>query len=265
SAVEGLTVANPDAEKIVLPASVVILTGYGESAEQWFETARALNAADYDLWILEGAGQGGSARYTAVTDIGYLPNFDADILALPALIRHLVRPPAGRPVYVIASGAAWLPALAALERRAPVTRLIVTDPQEPTPPRTPPDRQPKARLATGQENWKRPDLARLPRRRRAAAAWAVANPDLRMGGASWGWFSARRRLSQDTLQPLKLATVQTPVTVLSHAPGAVPCPQLPHCLDVPLADSVPYHQAEDKVRDPWFRALLAALQPDHAL
>src|SRR5665213_1874731 len=39
---------------------ILILADYGELAETWFETARDLNRRGYAVWILEGAGQGGS-------------------------------------------------------------------------------------------------------------------------------------------------------------------------------------------------------------
>ncbi|PTT74835.1 alpha/beta hydrolase, partial [Pseudomonas sp. HMWF010] len=45
-------------------ATVLILTGYGETAEKWFETVRHLNGAGFTVWVLERQGQGGSERAT---------------------------------------------------------------------------------------------------------------------------------------------------------------------------------------------------------
>ena len=50
-------------------AHIVVLPGYGESAEAWFETARDFNARGYTVWVLEGAGQGGSGRFTGARDV----------------------------------------------------------------------------------------------------------------------------------------------------------------------------------------------------
>jgi len=245
-------------------ADIIILPGYGESAEQWFETARELNDADYTVWILDGAGQGGSARFTKTRDLGHVPDFDGDVLGLPALIRHVIRPPAKRPLYVIASGTAWLPALAGFERHAPGAKLILSDPRELHTPAGAPTQALKTVRAAG-GGWVRPDpKMALPRRQKAALAWATANPDLRMGGASWGWHAARQKLRDQTLQPNALASLQTPVLVLSQTAGVTPCLTLPHCVEQSVAASIPYQQAEDADRQPWFDALLAGLAADHA-
>jgi lysophospholipase len=246
-------------------ANVIILTGYGESAEQWFETARELNDADYTVWILESAGQGGSARYASPADLGHVPDFEGDILGLPSLIRHVIRPAANRPLYVIASGSAWLPAMAAFERKAPGAMLILSDPIEPPAPGPSPSSALKTQRASGQPAWIRPDAkAALPRRQKAAQAWAVANPDLRMGGASWGWFAARAKLRDQALSASGMAALQTPVLVLSQSAGVVPCPQLPRCVEQSVAGAVPYQQSDDADRQPWLEALLAGLAADHA-
>jgi lysophospholipase len=241
-------------------ADVVILPGYGESAEMWFETARALNEAGYTVWVLDGAGQGGSGRYLKPRDLGYGPDGRADAEALDLFIQRIVRTPAKRPVAVIASGTAWLPALAAFEARPLASRLILSDPDDPAPPTG--SGKDKDR-ATGEKPWSRPPDA-LPRRQAAALAWAMANPDLRMGGKAWGWFAARAKLREQTLDPARMATVQTPVLVLARRANLTPCLKMPHCVEQSVATSVPYQQAEDSDRDPWLAAVMTALSADHA-
>jgi lysophospholipase len=56
-------------------SQILILPGYGESAEGWFETARDLNARGYVVWILERQGQGGSERATPWRDLGHATSF----------------------------------------------------------------------------------------------------------------------------------------------------------------------------------------------
>ena len=85
-------------------AHVIVLPGYGESAEWWFETASDLNREGYTVWALDPEGQGGSGRFTPLRDLGHTPDFAGDIDGLNALIQRVVRPPAERPVIVIASG-----------------------------------------------------------------------------------------------------------------------------------------------------------------
>jgi lysophospholipase len=240
-------------------ADVVIMPGYGESAEMWFETAHVLNQAGYTVWVLDGVGQGGSGRYIKPRDLGYAADPRADADALDVFLQRIVRPPANRPVVVIASGTAWLPALSAFETRALAGQLILSDPLDPATPAG--SGQDKER-ATGQTGWTRPP-AGLPRRQAAALAWAMANPDLRMGGKAWGWFKARETLQAQVLDPAHLAAVQTPVLVLARRANLTPCLTMPHCVEQSLATSTPYQQAEDSDRDPWLAALMAALKTDH--
>lgn len=243
-------------------SDVVILTGYGESAEMWLETVRDLNQRGYTVWVLEAAGQGGSGRYVKPRDLGYTPAFVGDVAAIDLFIQRIVRPPKDRPVTVIASGTAWMPALAAFEARPLAEHLILSDPIEPPTPAS--LGKPKD-LAPGQAPWRRPASdAHLPSRQRAATAWALANPDLRMGGKASGWFTARAKLREQTLAADRLSRVQTPVLVLTRKSGTTPCLSMPHCVEQSLAASVPYQQADDSDRTPWITAIESALAADHA-
>jgi lysophospholipase len=243
-------------------ADVIILTGYGESAEMWLETARDLNQQGYTVWVLEAAGQGGSGRYIRPRDLGYTPAFVGDVAAIDLFVQRIVRPLKDRPVTVIASGTAWLPALAAFEARPLADHLILSNPVEPS---TPTGSGRATQRATGQAAWQRPPPdANLPHRQRAALAWAVANPDLRMGGKAWGWFTARAKLREQALGADRLVRVQTPVLVLTRKAGTTPCLRMPHCVEQSIAASGAYQQAEDSDRGPWISAIETALTADHA-
>lgn len=230
---------------------VVILPGYGESAEWWFETARDLNREGYTVWILDGAGQGGSERFKSPRDLGHVKDFDADIAGLAALIKTIVRPAPGQPVQVIAGGTAGVTAIAAVERGIAVERLILSAPAE-------------LNMADGAKGWSRPDpAASSTRRQKVALGWAVANPDLRMGGPSAGWLIARKKLRDLALKPEALAAAYTPIVMITPGDGAALCQSLPHCLHRPLPATAPYHVAEDAVRSSWIAAVIAELS-DHA-
>jgi lysophospholipase len=241
-------------------ADVIILAGYGESGEMWFEIARGLNKAGYTVWVLDGVGQGGSGRYTKPRDLGYAPDAQADADNLDLFLQRVVRPPENQRVVVIASGTAWLPALAAFEDHPLASQLILSDPDDPAPPT---GSGKDADRGAGQVAWTRPAAA-LPRRQAAALAWATANPDLRMGGKAWGWFTARAKLRAKVLEPTRLAAVQTPVLILARRANLTPCLKMPHCVEQSIATSVPYQQAEDADRGPWLAALMTALTADHA-
>ncbi|MEI7932687.1 MAG: alpha/beta hydrolase, partial [Alphaproteobacteria bacterium] len=85
---------------------IIIMTGYGETAEGWFETARFLVDKDYSVWVLEAAGQGGSDRYDGPRDQGQAPDFEADVEGVRALSAAVIRPRPSAPISVIASGTA---------------------------------------------------------------------------------------------------------------------------------------------------------------
>jgi lysophospholipase len=243
---------------------VVILAGYGETAEMWLETARELNQKGYTAWVLDGPAQGGSGRYRAPRDLGYVRDGQVEPDAIDQFLRKIVRAPAGQPLTVIASGTAWLPALAAFEKRAAGVRLILSAPVEPAAPAAPAGSGKATERAAGQTGWVRTNIDALPRRQRAALGWAIANPDLRMGGQSWGWFTARAHLRDATLAPEKLARIKTPILVLAEQTGVTPCLRMARCEERALAASVPYQQAEDADRGPWLKAILDTLAADHA-
>ena len=250
---------------------VVILPNYGESAEWWFETARDLNGERYTVWVLDGDGQGGSGRYTSQRDLGHTPDFQRDVDGLRALIRLVIRPAADRPVIVIASGTAALTALAAAEQGAPLGRIVLSSPGEPSVASAGlPVAAAKIGLTTlrasGGAAWSREAgrKARTPREK-AALGWALANPDLRMGGPSTGWLEARRDMRAVAMTPAALASVAAPVTVIAPtADGPVTCAHIPRCMIRPLPARLPYHIEEDAVRAAWFGALIGELGTDHA-
>lgn len=250
---------------------VIILPGYGESAEWWFETAADLNGEGYRVWILDGDGQGGSGRYTSRRDLGHTASFQRDVDGLRVLIRLVVRPGADRPVVVIASGTAAVNALAAAEQGAPLDQIILTSPSELSLGSSGlPVIAAKVGLTTlrasGAAGWTRDarERARTPREK-TALGWPLANPDLRMGGPSTGWLEARRTLRSTTLAPEALGKVAAPVTIIApEANGPVTCEHIPRCMIRPLPARLPYQIEEDAVRAAWLGALIGELGTDHA-
>lgn len=246
---------------------VVILPSYGESAEWWFETARDLNREGYTVWIMDGAGQGGSERLQGPRNLGHLKDFDGDIQGITALIKTVIRPT--KPVQVIAAGTSGLVALAAVERGAAVERLILSAPAELKAsaggaPAAAASVGLRTLRASGERGWSRPDPSDpLTSRQKTALGWAIANPDLRMGGPSAGWLIARNKLRSIALKPEVLASAKASVVVITPGEGADLCQSLPKCLQRPLPADLPYHVAEDPVRSPWIGALISELS-NHA-
>jgi lysophospholipase len=248
---------------------IVILPSYGESAEWWFETARDLNREGYTVWILDSEGQGGSGRYTLQRDLGHTPDFGHDVDGLQTLIQRVVRPSPDRPVVLIASGTAALTALSATEQGVVAERMILSAPSELSVgssgfPATAASIGLTTLRASGGLPWKREAPARTPREK-TAFGWAIANPDLRMGGPSTGWLKARQALQAAAKKPEALSRIAMPVTIItSQGSGALSCDHIARCMVRPLPARLPYHIEEDHVRAAWISALIGELGTDHA-
>jgi len=226
--------------------NLLILTDDGETAEVWFETARDLNAAGYTVWVLERAGQGGSARYAGPRDLIHVPSFNDDVAATKTLARTIVQNDPDTPLTIVAQGVGGLIALSAIEKGAPTTALVLSSPKLAPTGKMPalPDWLMNAGLGRLPESlgrgWKRdgPDAFKAGRtqdRQRGAVqlAWQTANPDLRMGGHSLGWTSAFAAESKTTLAGLKDLRVETHLLSTRLTPvgelGWKACGTMPRC------------------------------------
>lgn len=252
-------VAAPDA---VARADVLILPDYGETAETWFETVRDLNAAGFTVWVLEGAGQGGSGRLTGQRDLGEVKSFDGDVITAKAMIQTVIRPRPRRPLVVLGEGVGALVAARAVETWALAAGLVVSAPDC----RRLDGASLLARIGLGgvrvpgAGGWRRdgPDDAAAGRthdRWRGAVthAWQAANPDLRMGGPSLDWQAAFAELQRRTLADA--GRIATPTLVVAPA-GAPAClaPPGAETLAIPAAD--PALELEDDARrGPWLTAV----------
>jgi lysophospholipase len=250
---------------------VLILAGFGESAEAWFETVRALNAAGYVVWVMDSAGQGGSGRSAQPRDLVHATDLKAEADAVRAMSAII-----GRPAVLVAQSTTGPTALRAILDGARFPALVLSAPV--FNPSEPPINaaahgqtaawMAKVRLgwmrALGQAPWSGPD--RLPKGRGGVgAAWRQANPDLRTGGASWGWLAAFSAQAE-TLQPTALKRVSAPVWMLTAASGPTRrardlCGALPRCTVTAIPGGRgPLHLEGDQAYDGWSKAVLAAVR-----
>ena len=256
-------------------AQILILTGYGESAEAWFETAHDLNRRGYSVWVLERAGQGGSERYALPRDLGHAPQFDDDIRAVKTLSRMMAAGAPNAPIILLGHAVGGLIAVAAVEQGAPVEGLILSAPafagqdlidrSKATLVRAGLGRLP----ATWNSGWTRggPDgvaggLTSDPWRGKTQLAWQTANPDLRMGGPSLGWLTSFRATSK-TVQP-DLTSIGTPTLLLAGGADrtadataqARVCAAMARCRLYRLAGARhALHLERDTIRGPWLAAI----------
>jgi lysophospholipase len=269
---------------------LLILPGYGESAEGWFETARNLNDRGYTVWILERQGQGGSERTGPWRDLGHATSLSPDVTTVKAMVKAVIRPhssPGGGrdPFVVLGHADGGLVTLRALEEGLQADAVILSSPNFDIAdlPRAKGELIRIARWARGlklgfvrypgQAGWKRegPDAfdARLTHDRARGdvqQAWELANPDLRMGAPSLAWYAAFYDAVDAVGRDLK--RVQTPVVMFDagedvkalDAPRRTVCAALPHCVETryPKARQA-LHLETDSVRDPWLDAVDDAL------
>lgn len=257
-------VAAPDA---VAQAQVLILPDYGESAETWFETARDLNDAGYAVWVLEGMGQGGSARMTSRRDLGHVVSFDVDVAAVRAMIDAVIRPGPDAPLVILGEGQGALVAARVVEVGARPAALILSS------PRCPPSAGGGKLLRTlglgalrapGSKGWSRsgPDdfaSGRTHDRWRGSIThrWQIANPDLRLGGPSLDWLAAVTTLAQrDAVDANRIGV---PTLVLRLAAGA-DCLAAPQARSLTISGARPALELEDDAhRRPWLAAVAQAI------
>lgn len=250
-------------------AIVVIVPGYGETAEVWFETASDLIARGCTVWILDRAGQGGSGRYVPPRDLGFTPSFDPEVATLRELVRVVVRPSPEAPLVLLTQSDGAVVALSAVRSGLKVDGVFASTPQLADPPSTRmlgPVKRASAPPA-GWKGWSResPDDLAAGRthdawRGQVGHAWMTANPDLRLSDPSLGWnkaFEAASRLLESGA-----SQVRTPVLMLNPSKrAALLCAELPHCAitTVPGARGA-VHLEADAWRKPWLSAVDSFIQ-----
>ena len=241
-------------------ANVVIIPGYGETAEVWFETASDLIERGHTVWILDRGGQGGSGRYVAPRDLGHVPSFDPDVAALRELVRVVVKPTAGAPLILLAHADGAVVALSAVRSGLATDGVIASSPRLPgsTPTRLLGAVRRPDQPAAGWKSWTRrtPDdqaAGRTHDSERGAVghAWMTANPDLRLTGSSLGWERAFESASR--VLEGGVGQIRVPVLMINpQGPAAHLCERAPSCRSrtLPGARSA-IHLEADEWRKPW--------------
>lgn len=263
-------------------ATMLILTGYGESAEAWFETVSDLTAQGFTVWLLERQGQGGSERGTPWRDLGHVDSFDPDIATVRAMVKGVIRPKGDAPFIVIGHSEGGLVALRAAQRGVPMDGLVLSSPAFGLTA-LPRPRSDFARFAPAmrtlrlgwirtpdQPGWRRdaPDGLQAgrthdPERGKVQAAWMLANPDLRMGGRSLGWFAAFFDASEAAAQDIRDTAVPTLMLdagrdkVVTATPQARLCAAMIACRETRYAEAGhDLHMESDPIRDAWMTAIV---------
>jgi lysophospholipase len=264
-------------------ANCVLVGGFTEFVEKYFETIGDLVAGGFSVWCLDWHGQGGSQRPVLLPNRPRARQFDRDAAELAAFAASIL-PGSGKRVLIAHSmgGAIALLCLHAHHDifdaavlSAPMLGLATGG----LPAAT-------ARLVAGTatrsglgslfvpgaRQWHSavrhtPALSRTssdPERCRVHQAWLEARPELKVEGPTYGWVDAAFRLTERIQRADFLARIATPILIGSagidafvdreaHRRAAM-CMRDCTLVELPHSKHEPFLEA-DAVRNRWFAAI----------
>jgi lysophospholipase len=261
---------------------VVLVGGYTEFAEKYFETFRDLLARGYEVGTLDWRGQGGSQRYLPNPQMAHSIGFDQDRDDLEYFLQQYQ----GRPIYLIAHSMGGNIALRLLHDRpglvkaailsAPAFRIGSRAGMPPWQARTLSALMVAGGLgesyALGQHDWQ-DDPARNatnspvshdPVRDQNSLRWFRERPEVRLGGGTYRWAYEFYSSCATVMNPTYLGEIRTPVllgsagqdTFVDPAAHNEACARMPSCRLVAYPDSRHELLMEvDTVRSPWIEEI----------
>jgi lysophospholipase len=264
-------------------AHCVLVGGFTEFVEKYFETIGDLVTRGLSVWCLDWHGQGGSERPALLPNRPRARQFERDAGDLAAFTAAVL--PAGGKRVLFAHSMGGAIALLCLHTHrglfdaavlsAPMLGLATGGLSAAT-----------ARLIAGTatlsglgslfvpgaRQWHSairhtPALSRTssdPERCRVHQAWLEARPDLKVEGPTYGWVDAAFRLTERVQRPDFFAGIATPTLIGSAGIEAFVDRQahrraamcMPNCtlVELPHSKHEPFLEA-DAVRDRWFTAI----------
>jgi lysophospholipase len=264
-------------------AECVMVGGFAECIEKYFETIGDLAARGYSVWCLDWRGQGGSERPRHLPSRPRPRRFDRDASELASFTEKLTT--ARRPRLLIGHSMGGAVALLCLRRHpglfdaailsAPMLGLR-TGGLSPALMRCITGLARATGLGIcsvpGASRWRSdriptPESSRVsndPERCCLQYAWFSADTTLRVGAPTWGWLDTALRLAARTAKEKFLAGIDTPILLASAGVETFLRPEahrraaqlLPDCTLVEFRDSKhePFLE-RDAIRDSWFAAI----------
>jgi lysophospholipase len=264
-------------------AHCVVVGGFAECIEKYFETIADLAALHLSVWCLDWRGQGGSERPRRLPSRPRPRRFERDADELSLFARGLPAP--GWPLLLIGHSMGGTIALLCLRRHPGLfDAAILSAPMLGIRTRgvSPALLRGISRLARiaglgtcfppGASAW-RPDhipspahsrVSNDPERCRLQYAWFAARPALRSDQPTWGWLDAALRIDARIARKEFLRRIDTPILLASAGLETFVSPEahrraaklLPDCTLIELPDSKhePFLE-RDPIRDRWLEAI----------
>lgn len=196
-------------------ATVLLLHGRTEFNEKYAETADDLIELGFDVWSFDWRGQGLSTRVLPDRQRGHVADYDLLARDLQAVIGHVrgEEDAADRPVVLLAHSMGGLAAMRYLASgRTDAAAAVMSAPLLGIGPGSFPAGLARvlSRLAVwfgqgdsfavtqrrwrpGAESFENNPLTSDPRRYAAHQQWLLDQPELSLGGVTWGWLDATFR------------------------------------------------------------------------
>lgn len=266
-------------ERPVRRGSMLLLSGRNEFLEKYGETIGELNARGWDVYSFDWRGQGLSTRLLPDRHKGHVGDYEEYIGDLDRFLRAVVLPRAVRPVAGLAHSMGAHILLRYLSRRGDLlSRAVLTAPMVdiftdvlPVPvvrvltriavllggERAYAPRQ-GIYLPPGGRRFEKNQRTSDPERYARFHRLIAQNPDLALGGVTFGWLRATFASIDALASPAAAASIRTPLLIVSSGDDRVVpvsaqqtlCAALPDCRFV----SVPGARHEILMERDGFRA-----------
>ncbi len=260
-------------------ATIILVGGYTEFAEKYFETFNDLLAHGYNVGTLDWRGQGGSQRYLTDPQKAHSIGFEHDSADLAQYLKQY----SGAPVYLVAHSMGGNIALRLLHDHPDLVRAaILSAPALRLGSRAAmPAWQARAlsglmigagpgeSYALGQRQWQDRDtvnspVSHDPVRDQNGLRWFRERPELRLGGGTYRWAYEFYSSCATVMNSSYLAAIRTPVLMGSAGQDSFvdstahreACAKLPDCRVVQYPDSRHELLMEtDAIRTPWLNEI----------
>jgi lysophospholipase len=243
--------------------SILLLNGRREFMEKYSETIEELNQKGYNVYSFDWRGQGLSSRMLANRHKGFIDDYDVYLSDLDMFVTKIVKPESVHPLIIIAHSMGGHIALRFMHDHPDVADMaVLTSPMidifKSGLSRGFVKLMTKIAIKTGfshsyaigsgdyaDEKFKGNDLTSDPVRFADAQKAIAKNPDLALGGVTYGWLSATLKSIDILTQSGFAAKISTPILmviagndkIVSAKAQKKICTMLPNCRLKEISDA----------------------------